>query len=182
MGANLELSPWRERLSAHGCPEVMVLKWIPATSAEVEIIGDASLLSGCSLLSLPLLGVSLCRGHTLCHLLSLWSKLNATADRLWPWRSVALCCSAVTMTVYFLSAYTSCQIRGCSAICPHSLILNSGWTGGRCDASHSDKNPLNLWLNYSKNSMEHILNTAVTKSRPIPFHTDQINLKTWKKK
>lgn len=30
--------------------------------------------------------LSLCRGHTLCPLLSLQSKLNATDDRLWPWK------------------------------------------------------------------------------------------------
>lgn len=85
--------------------------------------------------------LSLCRGHTLCPLLSLQSELNATADRLWPRRSVAMCCSAVTMAVYFLSAYTSCQIKGCSAICPHGLMLNSGWTGSRRDRSQKWQKP-----------------------------------------
>lgn len=66
----------------------MVLKWIPATSAEVEIIGDACLLSGCTLLSLAgklcrcVAGLS--RGHILLPLLSLQSRLNATAKHLWP--------------------------------------------------------------------------------------------------
>lgn len=42
-----------ERLSAQHCPEVKVLEWICATSAEVEIIGDACSLGGCTLFSLP---------------------------------------------------------------------------------------------------------------------------------
>lgn len=46
---------WRYHPDGRDCqptaaPEVMVLKWIPATSAEVEIIGDAYLLDGCVLL------------------------------------------------------------------------------------------------------------------------------------
>lgn len=46
---------WRYHPDGRDCqpaaaPEVMVLKWIPATSAEVEIIGDACLLGGCTLL------------------------------------------------------------------------------------------------------------------------------------
>lgn len=67
----------------------MVLKWIPATSEEVEIIGDSRLLGGCTLLFPQWLVVCLdglvCLsvGHNLHPQLNMLSGVNAKSDQLW---------------------------------------------------------------------------------------------------
>lgn len=117
-------------------------------------------------------------GHILHPLLSLQSRQIVTADQLWPWGSMPLCCSAVVC----FKSQPVLLIRSecCPTSCPHSL-MNTGWTGGRFGTSQNDKS-INLWLNTAKNCMEHILEMAVTKSRPIPSTQGSLNLKHWKKK
>lgn len=74
--------------------------------------------------------------HILHPLLSLQSRQIATADQLWPWGSMPLCCSAVVCfkSQLVLLIRSEC----CPTSCPHSL-MNTGWTGGRLGTSQNDK-------------------------------------------
>lgn len=104
-GANLEVSPWRERLSVHSCPEVMVLKWILATRAEVEIIGDACLVVALCFPSLPGCSAPLqepCSASCAKSVQSLQSTLNATADKPRPSTSSLISCHYLTGVPFLL--------------------------------------------------------------------------------
>lgn len=68
-----------------------------------------------------------------------------------------------------------------SPTCPHSLVPNTGWTGGQFDASRNDKSQINLWLNYSKKLHGTYIRGGSDKEQADRLHAGQINLNCWKK-
>lgn len=67
------------------------------------------------------------------------------------------------------STRPSHQIRGCSPICPHCPMLNTGRAGGQWDATQNDESLFNLWLHYSKKQQGTCIREDSDKEQVVLF-------------
>lgn len=110
--------------------------------------------------------------HILHPLLSLQSRQIATADQLWPWGSMPLCCSAVVC----FKSQPVLLIRSecCPTSCPHSF-MNTGWTGGRFGTSQNEKKLLTCgWIQQKTTWNILYIRDSSDKEQANPFNAGQI--------